>query len=116
MRYDELQSRVRALVNDPTLTYRQRVQALAVAAEEALPPPAVGDACAEALHKRVICDLHEGNAPYRPRYTLPDYELALRQGSDFLELAPPSDLDDALTTLLCLYGNVPPNWGWPRWR
>ena len=54
----------------------------------------------EALEKRVICDMYEGNAPYRPRYVLPDYPKALRQGSQFLELPPPTDLDEALKAAL----------------
>ena len=115
MELNELQAMARAVVDDPTLTYRQRVHALAGVAEEALPPPPVSDDCAALLDKRVICDLHEGNAPYRPRYTLPDYELAMTRGSSFLELDPPGQLDEALTFLLCLYGNVPSITGYPVW-
>lgn len=115
MELEELRSTVRGLVADPSLTYRQRVQALAAAAEEAVPPPPVSEACAAALEKRIICDLHEGNAPYRPRYTLPDYARVLERGSDFLELDPPTALDEALTTLLCVYGNVPSITGYPVW-
>jgi YjjI family glycine radical enzyme len=115
MEMQELRALVRQIVDDPTLTYRQRVQALAVAAEDVLEPPRVSTACAETLEKRIICDLHEGNAPYRPRYTLPDYERAMRQGSEFLELDPPTSLDEALTFLLCLYGNVPSITGYPVW-
>ncbi|MGD9701422.1 MAG: YjjI family glycine radical enzyme [Acidimicrobiia bacterium] len=115
MELSELQDLARRVVDDPALTYRQRVQALAGVAEEALPPPDVSDDCAAALDKRVICDLHEGNAPYRPRYTLPDYELAMSRGSAFLELPPPQALDEALTFLLCMYGNVPSITGYPVW-
>jgi YjjI family glycine radical enzyme len=115
MEHHEMRALVRQVVDDPTLTYRQRVQALAGAAEEALDPPPVSEPCAAALEKRIICDLHEGNAPYRPRYTLPDYELAMRQGSTFLELEPPHSFDEALTFLLCLYGNVPSITGYPVW-
>jgi hypothetical protein len=42
-----------------------------------------------------------------PRYVLPDYAKALRQGSRHLELDPPVDLDDALSFLTILYGHVP---------
>jgi YjjI family glycine radical enzyme len=112
---NEMRALAREVVVDPTLTYRQRVQALAGVAEEALAPPPVSDECAAALDKRVICDLHEGNAPYRPRYTLPDYERAMANGSAFLELDPPRSLDEALTFLLCLYGNVPSITGYPVW-
>ena len=112
---DEHRRVVRGIVDDPILTYRQRVHALALAAENALDPPPVGEACAEALQKRIICDMYEGAAPYRPRYTLPDYDLALFEGSRFLELEPPRTFDDATTFLLALYGNVPSITGYPVW-
>lgn len=113
METPELQSEVRRVVEDPALTYRQRVQQLAALAENALAPPAVSDACARALDKRVICDMYEGSAPYRPRYVLPDYAVALRNGSAFLELPPAGDLDEALAFLLILYTNVPSITGYP---
>jgi YjjI family glycine radical enzyme len=106
---------VRSIVDDPSLTYRQRVHALAGAAENLLDPPVVSDACAAALDKHVICDLFEGNAPYRPRYTLPDYDRAMAQGSRFLELSAPADFDDATAFLLSVYGNVPSITGYPVW-
>jgi len=109
----ELRERARRLVNDPALAYHQRVYRLAGLAEEALEYPAVSDACRQALEKRIICDLFEGPAPYRPRYVLPDYERAVAQGSEYLELAPPSDLDDALMFLLVLYSQVPSITGYP---
>jgi YjjI family glycine radical enzyme len=113
MNLEELQQAVRAAVADPALTYRQRVQLLATLAENALDPPALSPAAEEALDKRVICDMYEGNAPYRPRYLLPDYATALRNGSAFLELAPPTDIDEALTFLLAMYANVPSITGYP---
>jgi YjjI family glycine radical enzyme len=109
----EFRSLVRHVVDDPALTYRQRIQQLAGLAENALDPPAVSDACAQALDKRVICDMYEGNAPYRPRYVLPDYAVALRNGSAFLELPPAQDLDEALAFLLILYTQVPSITGFP---
>src|SRR4029079_13284975 len=113
MRLEELQHAVRAAITDPALTYRQRVQLLATLAENALDPPQLSNAAQEALDKRVICDMYEGNAPYRPRYVLPDYPKALRQGSPFLELRPPTDLAEALTFLLAMYANVPSITGYP---
>ena len=103
----EFRTRARQIVEDPTLTFHQRRHHLAYLAENALEYPPLSDAAAEALEKRVICDLYEGAAPYRARYILPDYAKALRQGSAFLELDPPQDLDDALTFLLILYAHVP---------
>ncbi len=115
MGLDECRHTIRSIVEDPTLTYRQRVQALAGAAEDLLDPPPVSTACAAALEKGLICDLAEGHAPYRPRYTLPDYARALAHGSEFLELPPPTSFDDATTFLLALYANVPSITGYPVW-
>jgi YjjI family glycine radical enzyme len=106
---------IRSIVDDPTLTYRQRVHALAGAAENVLDPPQVSEACATALDKGIVCDLFEGNAPYRPRYTLPDYAAAMAAGSRYLELPAPTSFDDATTFLLSLYGNVPSITGYPVW-
>jgi YjjI family glycine radical enzyme len=110
---EELRSLARAVVEDPALSYRQRVQRLAALAEDALEPPPVSDACALALDKRVVCDMYEGNAPYRPRYVLPDYARLLANGSSYLELAAPQDLDEAVTLLLCAYSQVPSITGYP---
>ncbi|MGV3758436.1 MAG: glycyl radical enzyme domain-containing protein, partial [Actinomycetota bacterium] len=74
MGLDEHRHAIRAIVEDPSLTYRQRIQALALAAEDVLEPPRVSDACAAALDKGLICDLAVGHAPHRPRYTLPTYQ------------------------------------------
>ena len=45
----ELRRLVRDVVDDPRLTYRQRMHNLAVVAENALEPPPVSEECAEAL-------------------------------------------------------------------
>lgn len=113
MELSELRHDVRAALEDPSLTYRQRIQRLATLAENALEPPPVSQECREALDKRVICDMYEGNAPYRPRYLLPDYARALDNGSEFLELAPPKDLEEAVTFLLAMYTHVPSITGYP---
>jgi YjjI family glycine radical enzyme len=109
----ELRAEVRRVVNDPTLTYQQRRHRLAGLAEEALEYPPLSDAAREALDKRIVCDMFEGPAPYRPRYVLPDYERAVHQGSAFLELEAPRDLDEALAFLLMLYSQVPSITGYP---
>ncbi len=109
----ELTQQVRQIIADPSLTYRQRVQQLAMAAENALDPPAVSEACRAAQEKGVIHDMGEGHAPYRPRYVLPDYALALARGSAHLELDAPQTLDDALTFLLAMYAAVPSITGYP---
>jgi YjjI family glycine radical enzyme len=103
----EFQERARGLVTNHTLSYDQTLRQLAALATEALPYPAISPECREALDKRIICDMFEGHAPYTARYILPDYEKAVRQGVQFLELDPPTDLDDALSFLLIMYVNVP---------
>lgn len=109
----EIKSRIERTISDPGLTYHQRVHQLALLAEEMIDYPTLGADAKEALEARVICDLFEGNAPYRPRYILPDYEVALRHGSQFLELDPPTDLAEALNVLTILYSQVPSITGFP---
>jgi YjjI family glycine radical enzyme len=107
MEIEELRARASALVRDGALNYDQKLRRLAALATEAIEYPKLSEECQEALDKRVICDMYEGNAPYTPRYVLPDYELALRQGSEFLELPPPKHLDEALSFLQIMYSQVP---------
>mgnify|MGYP003733723763 CR=1 FL=1 len=107
MEMNEFETRAAAIVRDGSLGYDQKVRRLAGLATDALPYPAISADCAEALSKRVICDLFEGNAPYTARYILPDYEKAIRQGLVHLELPPPTNLDDALAFLQIMYAHVP---------
>ena len=95
------------LITTPNLSYRQRLHQLALFAEDLVPYPKLSTEAESALETGLVSDLHEGHAPYRPRYTLPDYGVALRQGSDYLELEPAQDLEDAITNLQILYHNVP---------
>ncbi len=104
---------IRSTISDRLLTYEQKVMALARAAENSLRvlelPPET-----EALRAAgIVCDLGEGAAPYRPRYILPDYGRFMATGSEFLEMEPPSDLDEALDALLVLYRHVPSITGFP---
>jgi hypothetical protein len=89
---NEFEARARALVQDGSLGYDQKVRRLAALATEMLPYPLISAACEEALSKRVICDMYEGNAPFTARYILPDYEKAIRQGLAHLEMPPPTTL------------------------
>ena len=95
------------LVTSRALGYDQKLRRLAAQAVAALPYPDLSPLCAEALQARVICDMYEGNRPFTPRYVLPDYAKALRNGVAHLELEPPSTLDDALSFLTILYSQVP---------
>jgi len=107
MDIEELSGRATEVVQSPTLSYDQKLRRLAALATDALPSPAISDACAAALDKRVICDMFEGHAPFTARYILPDYELAIRQGLGYLELPAPTNLDDALAFLQVMYTHVP---------
>ena len=104
---------IRAMVTNPKYTYRQRVAGLANLAENLLEAPAVSKECGDALEKRIICDMFEGSAPYRPRYLLPDYAKALHEGSTFLEIPAAENFDDALAFLLIMYSQTPSITGYP---
>jgi YjjI family glycine radical enzyme len=104
---------VRAAVTNPNFTYKQKVNALAGLAENLLEAPPISAECAKALEARIVCDMYEGNAPYRPRYILPDYKLILDQGSEYLELNPATNLDEALAYLLIMYSQTMSITGYP---
>jgi YjjI family glycine radical enzyme len=104
---DDFCDEAEKLVTTRALGYDQKLRRLASLADNALPYPELSPLCAEALEARVICDMFEGNRPFTPRYVLPDYAKALRQGVAYLELEPPTTLDDALSFLTILYSQVP---------
>jgi YjjI family glycine radical enzyme len=104
---DELRDRISAIVTSPKLGYRQRILQLAMAAEGQLPYPKLSVDAERAMESGLVTDLFEGPAPYRPRYLLPDYAVALRNGSEYLELEAPRDLEEAVDFLMILYHHVP---------
>ena len=99
--------KLRSIANDATLSPAQKKHYLSLEAENLLPYPALDSDTQEALDQRVICDMYEGNAPYKPRYVLPDYSIVLAQGSEYLELPVPETLDEAINTLMIAYHHVP---------
>lgn len=101
------------IVRDASLSPKQKCLALARAAENSLPYAPLDPETEAALEARVICDMYEGNAPYKPRYVLPDYSVVLREGSDYLELPAPKTFDEALNTLMIAYHHVPSVTGMP---
>lgn len=101
------------ILRDASLEPWQKRQRLASIQESALPCPSAGSRAGELLESGVLCDLHEGHAPYRPRYVLPDYAQFLSQGSEYLDLAPPRDLFEALNALQIIYRYVPSITGYP---
>jgi YjjI family glycine radical enzyme len=98
---------VKEVLESKVLTYEQKVMALAKLAENSISPLKMSDELKTTIERGIICDLFEGNAPYRPRYIVPDYEKFMDQGSQFLELEPAETLDDALNNLLILFKHVP---------
>lgn len=89
------------------LTHEQKLMALAKHAENSLDVLRVPERTRHFFATGAINDLFEGQAPYRPRYIQPDYQLFVSQGSKFLDLKPPKNLDELLFSLMILYRHVP---------
>lgn len=92
------------------LTYQQKLFAVANFAERSFDAREVlglTDKEYDYIEKDIICDLNEGNLPYRPRYIVPKYDVLLEKGVEFLEIPIPQDLDELLDSLLILYSHVP---------
>lgn len=95
------------IIKDKTLTYEQKIASLAKEAENSLNVLNISSEIQTLRDEGVICDLFEGNAPYRPRYILPDYDLFMKKGCEFLRLTPPNDIWEAVNNLLIMYKHVP---------
>ena len=95
------------IIQDPTLTYKQELLALARLGESTDDSLRYSDEYYEAKKKGALCDLNEGVMPYRPRYICPDYELLFKNGCKFLALEPPKDLLEAVNALEIFYCHVP---------
>ena len=104
-----------ATVRDRTLTYAQKKSALAALGESRISPLRLRAEVEGLRGLGIVCDLHEGPAPYRPRYILPDYAAFIERGSAFLKIEPPKDLMGAVFALLGLYRHVPSITGYPVW-
>ncbi|MGX8710279.1 MAG: YjjI family glycine radical enzyme [bacterium] len=101
------------IITAQNLTYDQKLLQLAQAAENSVDPLHVSDKFRYYFEKGALCDMNEGKAPYRPRYILADFQQFVQNGSEFLRLKPPEDLDDLLTSLCILYGHIPSVTGRP---
>lgn len=95
------------IITSTHLNYRQKLTALCLAAENTLDVINVPSRYQYYRESGGLDDLNEGHAPYRPRYVMPDYEKFIRQGSEFLRLDPPKDLEGVLNALEILYCHVP---------
>ncbi len=92
------------------LTYGQKLFNLANVAERLIDPKELLNYTQDEmsyLENDMICDLNEGYALYRPRYIVPDYNVFIEKGCDFLSIEPPKNLEDLLDGLLILYHHVP---------
>ncbi|WP_050904613.1 YjjI family glycine radical enzyme [Vibrio campbellii] len=103
----DLQQRFLAIATDSSLSPKQKSNFLALEAEATIPYMTISDEVSQAMQQGVICDMFEGHAPFKPRYVLPDYAKFLSQGSEYLELAPAEDFDDAINMLTIIYHHVP---------
>lgn len=110
-RVNETRDLILETIKKPTLTHEQKVAAMAGLSDSLLEVLDLPEGLEELLYapidSKCICDLNEGHAPMRPRYIVPDYEKFMREGSKFLQLEPPTDLYEALNSLLIFYKHVP---------
>ncbi len=104
---NSFQTRVQDIITDANLNPKQKSQYLALEAEGNLPYLSLSEPAQAAMDSGILCDLFEGHAPFKPRYVLPDYAKYLAQGSEYLELEPAKDFDDAINLLTILYHHVP---------
>lgn len=98
-------------ITNPKVTFNQRLKDMAKIAENSIELVNYTELSRKYFENGAMMDMFEGKTPYRTRYCLPDYELFLKQGSEFLMLEPPKDIWDAVGNLLCLYHNIPADGG-----
>lgn len=90
-----------------SLTYEQKVLGLARHAENRLEVLNKPERTKYYFSTGAINDLFEGHAPYRPRYVMVDFEKFIKNGSKFLRIEPPKDLDECIFALMSLYHHIP---------
>ena len=100
-------TKFREIINNPQLEYYRKREQLFLAAEASVAGIVLSESARDYIGNGVICGLFEGNAPYRPRYVLPDYEKFFAQGSEYLELQAPKNIFEAINALLIIYKYVP---------
>lgn len=104
---ESIQQDIYQTITSKQLTYRQKLIQLAKEAEDSIDVLHIPEKFSKYYKTGALCDMNEGHAPYRPRYVMPDYEKFLQQGSEFLGIVPPKNLDEAVFALLTLYYHVP---------
>lgn len=95
------------IITDESLTYNQQLVQLAKVGENTDHTIVISPELKKAKKDGIICDLGEGNAPFRPRYICPDYSILMKKGSQFLGLPKPKDIWEACNDLLIMYKHVP---------
>lgn len=100
-------SSVMEIIKNKNLSFEQKVVELARFAENSITPIKITPETKEMINKGIICDLFEGNAPYRPRYIIVDFDKFMKEGSKFLELSPPKNFLEAVNNLLIFYKHIP---------
>ncbi len=110
-RIENLRQNIYDTITGTTETFEQKITSLARHADSFMEvlnlPEGLDDLLNVPYERRCICDLNEGHAPLRPRYITPDYPKLMREGSAFLQLDAPTDLWEALNSLLIFYRHVP---------
>ena len=108
-RVENTRNQIYDIITSTTLTHEQKLTNLANAADSLLEVLTLPEGFEELYYgeNQCICDLFEGHAPMRPRYIVPDYEKLMKEGCKFLQLEAPTDLYEALNTLLIFYKHVP---------
>ena len=111
---NDINEKIKEIYNTLTSTkdsHEQKVTYLARHAENFLTvldePEGLSELMRCDVSKRCICNLFEGEAPYRPRYICVDFKKFLENGSDFLSLKKANTFREALTNLMILYHNIP---------
>ena len=100
-------NQVLEIIKNETLTYNQQVLQLAGYAGNSIEVFNIDEDTKKLLDAEIICTMFEGNTPYRPRYVIPNYEVLMEKGCEFLSLEPPTDIWEATNSLLVLYKHVP---------
>ncbi len=102
-----LQTKIKNIITDATLSAKQKTLFLSLEAEAIVDYMPISADVLAAKDAGIFCDMFEGNAPFKPRYVLPDYAKFLQQGSEYLELEPATNLDEAINLLTIIYHHVP---------
>ena len=100
-------NQVLEIIKNETLTYNKQLLQLAGYAGNSIEVFDIDEETKKLLDAEIICTMFEGNTPYRPRYVIPNYEVLMEKGCEFLSLEAPTDIWEATNSLLILYKHVP---------